>query len=387
MKRLGMLMLGILLVCLTPSQSGAGAGVAPAPQAAPLDISDGHWAFERFQHSGAFNSIAVDSDDLVHISYSTGAYLKYTHQIRLGDATWWATETAAIGEFQDTSLALDENDRPAISYYHATNQNLGWAWSPTAGVWLTGSRDTPAMVDGKSTSAVYRNDRLHIASLNPTTSDVEFIQIEPGGAWPPAPEIVGGDHAGDKLSLALRSDDLPRVSYYDDLHDRLMYARRTESGWEQDILDGDVEHKRGECNSLALNSENPPRIAYYDATDQDLRYISYLSLIMDWGAPAMVDDSLGGPICYTSLAVDGAGAAHILYYDGHTPGSLRYARWQDGLGWQIERVDGPADSCGMHSALALDSSDRPHAVYFCAGELVYAYRLSTLYLPLIVRGQ
>ncbi|GAB4547262.1 MAG: hypothetical protein Kow0063_41910 [Anaerolineae bacterium] len=82
----------------------------------------------------------------------------------------------------------------------------------------------------------------------------------------------------------------------------------------------------------------------------------------------------------------GAGNPRILYYDGNVPGSLRYARQESGSGWSFETVDGPDNSCGMHSALALDLSGRPHVSYYC-GHLRYAYRVFTTFLPAVMRGQ
>lgn len=198
-------------------------------------------------------------------------------------------------------------------------------------------------------------------------------------------------YAAADVSLALRSDDLPRISFHTD-DGRLMYARYNGSAWSLDELDGDVQHPMGECSSLALTADNRARIAYYDGTNgsQALRQISYLSPLLDWGTPAVVDDDLGA-ICYTSLAIDDQGYSRILYYDGYESpgdinGSLRYAQQQNGSGWLFETVDGPDNSCGMHSALALDSEGRPHVSYYCR-RLKYAYRAFSVYLPAVMRGR
>jgi hypothetical protein len=67
-------------------------------------------------------------------------------------------------------------------------------------------------------------------------------------------------------------------------------------------------------------------------------------------------------------------------------GYLQYARRPSGSDWSFETVDGPANSCGMNSDLALDSVGRAHASYYC-GHLRYAHRLFSAYLPAIIRGQ
>jgi hypothetical protein len=74
---------------------------------------------------GAWNSLALDSNDNPHISYrdSLNGDLKYAHW----DGSVWVLQTAdALGNAGEcTSLALDSNDNPHISYY--ANSNLRYA--------------------------------------------------------------------------------------------------------------------------------------------------------------------------------------------------------------------------------------------------------------------
>jgi len=400
-KRFGIL-LSILLLSITwqmrtttvQGSREASPIVELMPHSALAQSFANGWVIVDFSsYSGAFTSIAIDSNDLVHISHVHEGALMYTRQYRIGDEVWWATYTVPTGavEVMETSLTLDENDRPYIAYYDQTNQNLSWAWWPEGGNWSVETRNTVGEIDGRRLSAVVRGGGLHVAYSNVSSSSVEYIEITPGGGgWPPTPQTVATsvDAVAD-VSLALRSDDLPRISFHTD-DGRLMYARYNGSAWSLDALDGSVEHPMGACSSLALTADNRARIAYYDGTGeaQVLRQISYL--LLGWGAPGVVDDDLGS-ICYTSLAIDDQGYSRILYYDGHQSpgdydGSLRYAQQRNGSGWSFETVDGPTNSCGMHSALALDSEGRPHASYYC-GHLKYAYRAFTVYLPAVMRGQ
>jgi hypothetical protein len=63
---------------------------------------------------------------------------------------------------------------------------------------------------------------------------------------------------------------------------------------------------------------------------------------------------------YASLALDGAGNAHISYYDA-TNGKLKYARWT-GSGWLIVTPDSAGD-VGQCTSLALDTAGNPHIAY------------------------
>lgn len=393
MKRFGIL-LPILLLSIT-WQTGTNA-VVGAREASPTTAFISHnalaqsvsgaWIIEDMSTYGAFTSIAVDSNNLVHVSYAKDGNLIYARQYRLGDNIWWDTQTVVTtGNVRDTSLALDEDDRPYIAYYDLMTGNLSWAWSPTGGDWYTDAMNTTAN-DGLHPSAVMRAGILHVAYLNITTKNVEYLSVIPGGIWPPTVQTVGGPatfHAD--ISLALRSDGLPRISYVSESDFKLMYAHYTGSAWTQEVVDGDAEHLMGYCNSLALNASNYPRIAYFDATNQDLRHISYL--MFGWGEPVIVDDNMGST-CNISLALDGEGYSHILYHEGGTSGSLRYVRQQSGSGWSFETVDGSDSNCGVDIALALDSLGRPHAIYSCNGQLKYAYRGAfQVFLPAVMRGQ
>ncbi len=356
------------------------------PQSALVQSTSGSWIIVDFSaYRGHYTSIAVDSNDLVHISHGHNGNLMYTHQYRVGNDIWWSTQVVTtVTDLGGTSLTLDENDRPYIAYYDDNADDLGWAWLHTDGTWHTEKRSTPGTLDGEHPSAVVRGGVLHTAYLNLTTWNVEYIKIIPGGGWPPVLQTVGGPvNADADISLALRSDGLPRIIYQTKNHE-LVYAHYDGSAWSLEVVDGDVEHKMGLYNSLALDGINWPYIAYFDATNRHLRY-AWKGLLGSW-VSRVVDDNLGW-LCDVSLALDEAGNPRTLYYhdEGSNVGSLRYAQRRS-ESWSIETVDGPASSCGMHVSLALDSLGRPHASYYC-GHLKYAYRLFTVYLPLVTRGQ
>jgi hypothetical protein len=113
-----------------------------------------------------------------------------------------------------TSIALDSNNRPHISYYDWSNYDLKYArW---------------------------------------TGSEWEIKTVDSAG-------IVG-----EYTSIALDSNNRPHISYYDSTHPNydLKYARWTGSEWEIKTVDsaGIV----GKYTSIALDSNNQPHISYYD---------------------------------------------------------------------------------------------------------------------------
>jgi hypothetical protein len=93
--------------------------------------SDGSWSIETVdseENMGYFTSIALDANGHPHISYYAGLpneNLKYARWT--GSA--WAIETVDsegwVGAY--TSIALDANGYPHISYYDITNRDLKYA--------------------------------------------------------------------------------------------------------------------------------------------------------------------------------------------------------------------------------------------------------------------
>jgi hypothetical protein len=91
---------------------------------------------------GRYSSLALDADNRPHISYydSINMNLKYAYS----DGSSWHLQTAdstgIVGQY--TSLVLDADNHPHISYYDLTNDDLGYAWRgecvPLQGVGLTG---------------------------------------------------------------------------------------------------------------------------------------------------------------------------------------------------------------------------------------------------------
>ena len=76
---------------------------------------------------GRYTSIAVDSNDRIHISYAdnTNSDLKYATN---ASGSWAASTIDSAGDVGSfTSIAVDSNDRIHISYTDYTNYDLKYA--------------------------------------------------------------------------------------------------------------------------------------------------------------------------------------------------------------------------------------------------------------------
>ncbi|MFC1738701.1 hypothetical protein ACFL1G_06600 [Planctomycetota bacterium] len=119
-----------------------------------------------------------------------------------------------------TSIALDANDNPHISYQDITNYALKYA------------------------------------AFNGSTWDIETVASE--------------GYLGMWQTIALDADGNPHISYQDDTNNALKYAAFNSSTW--DIVTVDRTGNVGSFTSIALDANDNPHISYCDETNVDLKY-------------------------------------------------------------------------------------------------------------------
>jgi hypothetical protein len=285
-----------------------------------------------------------------------------TVPVRADEGTW-NIQTVDDIDVNSTSLALDSNGYPHISYTTGLSDSLYYArWTGTS--WEKEMVDDVAA--GVTSLALDSQDRPHICY---TTGGLDSLLYAhwTGVGW--AKETVDIGFVTD-CSLALDGQDRPHVSYscaavvpasHDNPHvsdsdagfPNLRYAYRTGATWN--ISEVPSEHPVLSC-SLALDSHDRPHISYatFDIGDASLHYTHWTG--SHWDTETVDED----PAVATSLALDSHGYPHISYTTADLLGSLHYAS-RMGAGWIKRIVDPDAVS---DCSLALDSHDRPHISYF-----------------------
>ncbi len=328
------------------------------------------WVSETVDTDGGWDSyIVVDSQDRPHIAYRdakgfSGTAVKYAHW----DGSTWQIDTIAALvssiSSRDTTLALDTNDLPHISYsvadsgddpdylYHAYQAARG-------GDWLTETVETGYYI-GDNVIALDKagNPRILYYAIYATGSEEYDWRLNytwwDGGQWQNE-TLVNTDNSIAALSLVLDSGDIPRASYYFNADDSMHYARR-DGAWQIETVESGVRLAE-EVSSLGLDSTGQPHLVYL-LDNKTLKYAQREGAT--WQTDVVA--SGGEPGRESTLVLDPAERPHAVYTDQDRM-QLRYAAW-DGNTWQTQVVaQGDWDYAFDYAGLALDNDGQPHIAY------------------------
>lgn len=323
---------------------------------------------------GRYSSLALDSGDNPHFYYFYNAGgssdMKYASRVK------WDIQTISVaGVLLDPgsrSLQIDDNGLPHIAFggqylYHG---------------WYNGSFWQVELVDGAANTGQYtslaldNNGNPRISYYDSTNGDLRFAQFN-GAVWTLETVDSGGD-VGKFTSLVLDDDDRPHIAYFDESDDELKYAYYTGSRWKIETVDS--SGAVGFYPSIALNSAGAPRISYQNFETEDLKYAVRLG-DDHWSRSTVASSGAVG--LFSSLAVDSDDLPHIAFFNNDTD-DLRYA-YYNGASWRFTTLD-TAGSVGWYISMEIDSDDNPHVGYYdySNGNLKYAHHTSGRWIVEIV---
>lgn len=324
---------------------------------------------------GTKPEIAVGDDGTVHIAYmeeSESGAVYYARRSPDG----WSIETPHTGYFYaPLDIDVDGAGVVHIAYHDHDREDASLAAKDASG-WTVENIAHSGHDGWDPTLVVDSAGRIHLASIDPSqfASDAGIEYALRGDRRWSVEEIGSGPIPYEfGTSIAVDSTDRPHLTYHDGEENfatsdgDLLYAVRTDDGWQIEVVDGDGDV--GKFASLALDADDRAHIAYLDWRTPTTGIIKYARrvgsswLIEEVDAVEQIAIGFLGARRVVSLALDAAGHPHLAYCDRRF---LSYARF-DGSTWQIETVVEETASdldLGQLASLALDASGRPHITFY-----------------------
>jgi parallel beta-helix repeat protein len=334
--------------------------------------ASGTWATSTVDSSviqsvGDYNSIAVDSYDSAHISYSSGSdsgvyAVKYATN---ASGSWVRYMIDSYGvPVGMTSIAVDPLGKVHFSYVDAGGE-LRYA-TDASGAWSTMTLDGTVVNIWSTSMTVDAGNNIHVIYYDNESHDISYA-VKDSGPWTSSTVDVSGKVGDNATSIALDSDNKVHIGYYDAAYNLLKYAANDSGSWISLVVDSGATY----FTSIAVDSRDDVHMAYFTYLSNDLKYAAN----SPGGWVTSTIDSAGTVGQYTSIAVDSGDKAHISYFDG-TNGDLKYATNSPGL-W----ITSTADSTGFtgeYTSLALDADGKAHISYYDAsnGDLRYVTNAS-----------
>jgi hypothetical protein len=273
------------------------------------------------QNIARYSSIAVDSENVPHVAYTTGGIQKYAK--RDGPptvSTVWNRDTVhTSGTVGNVNfIAVDSRDMPHISF--------------TAG-------------------GVLQYARKLGATWNRDTVD---------------PDVVGVTYS----SIAVGANRIPQISYT--AGGVLKYANKLglpeeNTGWNRDTVHD--SGKVGKVSSIAVDSSGVPHISFSEGGV--LKYARKVGTT--WNRDT-VDANPGIDVRFNSIAVDSSGRPHIAYDDSAT-GTLKSSRLEGS--WNRDTVTPGTRSGAIYSSIAMNMSGTPRIGYYTGAILRFVRKVGT----------
>ncbi len=334
--------------------------------------SGGVWqtdqTYDLVGSSGArWPSIAADSSGKPHISYfdyNTGQ-LHYAKLTAWGPDTWSNTvidSGAQVG--QGVSMAMDRFGQPHIAYMDLSHGIMKYA-TQYLGTWKVMVVNVTGMHPAHGHAlAVDSTGKPHIAYSDSSAKKIMYATLN-GSNW--TAEIVADDTGTDVekyISMAFDAGNNPHISFHDSSYSaiNLKYAHKVSGVWQVSEVDKLPTGITGLYNSIAIDSNGVPHISYYNYYQNSLWYASLNGSI--WNKVQVgAADSSG---YYTSLAMDSLNHPHICYSD-EINYYVKYATY-NGSTWSLKTLTaanpGHSDPRDSICSIKVGSGNVPYISYF-----------------------
>ena len=246
-------------------------------------LRDGQWTVEAVfdqGHDGWDNRLAIDANGRPHISAIDpqefgGNGVEYYHQDDSGEWTVENVVTEPLTYKYATSIAIDPDGNPHISYHDQRDKDLALASRDDSG-WTKSVIDSDGDTGLFSSLVIDDEGRFHISYFQKSSSSsgaVKYATRDPDDASWEVREVdtlnaltFGFVGARNSTSLTLDSQGNPWIAYSDEK--LLKLAIWDGSDWQIETVVEEGSETLGQLVSLKLDSEDRPHVAYFEVTDK-----------------------------------------------------------------------------------------------------------------------
>ncbi|DAC58981.1 MAG TPA: hypothetical protein D7I03_04765, partial [Candidatus Poseidoniales archaeon] len=261
----------------------------------------GSWAWEGV-HASSANlglecSIAIDSNDVIHIVYHQVNNMNIKYATRAispdgsisGDSTWTKSNIVTLPEVGSyISMDIAEDDTLYMSYFQGPpeGQDLLWSKKAPGGSWVNkGAIDTSGNT-GRYNSIVYDelNSAVHVSYKRGDTNNLRHAVNEGSNTWVKQNVDVSQSTNGD-TSIAIDSNGYVHIAYSNNGGSKVLYSTNAAgSGFVTTVVDQGADAHSG--LSMRLDKNDKAHIAYYNGNGGTLNYSSnaqgpWISQILD----------------------------------------------------------------------------------------------------------
>lgn len=331
--------------------------------------SDRVWEIETINGGGSadvggYAALAIDATGSFHVAYYDYSHHALLYSFRAkGESKWYTTQVEGKSAGTYVSLAVDSAGEPHLAYNSLFEDGLHYAtWN--------GHKWNRQIIDPEHTNyytsiRLDKDDHPRISYYLYHAPDksyllhLKFASFD-GHRWT-IETVDKRIETGKFNSVALDAQGHPHIAYSHVAWGDLLYAAWDGSRWNF----GDVDSRRthndyvGIGNSIALDGSDNPHIAYFDSTKNFVKY----AWRQDgrWKTEVVEELAGRGEVDHVSVQVDRQNRVHVAYYDGGR-GVLKYGV-RDDKGWHTQVVDNDGN-VGKYPSLCLDTDEQPHIAYY-----------------------
>ena len=286
------------------------------------------WFTTTLGRASGFCSLVLDSKQRPHISYPEYGLTKLTHAY--WDGSSWQKQLIEVPSryiAYDTSISLDLNDNPSITFYDYVGPTddeyrrlrmVTW----NSSVWEVVTVDGDHGSGKFNSTAVDSSGRPHVAygNVDPERASLRYARLDRTG-W--RHDILESGYSGSWQAVIIIVDkhDIPHIAYSDVVNRVIKYATQVNGKWQIQAVDTVGKVAFPDHDGLALDEQGVPYISYYDEKNGRLK-VAYRKE-QRW-VSEIVDEGFAG---LTSSLQIHDGTIWVTYSAG-SGGGLKFARRQ-----------------------------------------------------------